>query len=254
MQFSCPPGQPDLSVQIESVTELRLPAGTPRHEPEADWYRTPVGDSAVVKTGDGTPLWIAQYRNDGSVSAFFNAAAGVPLTTFIVSEIMNLPRLLLSRHAVVLHASFLAVDGQAILFTAKKRMGKSTQASLWAQYAGAQIINGDRAMIERRADGFYACGLPYAGTSKICRKGAYPIRAVVILSQSGENEVRPAAQGESLRALLEGCTVDATNEMQLRHFLGIAEEIASSVPFYSLRCLPEKSAVDCLKNALFRAP
>ena len=249
-QFVCSPQPPDLTLRINPAGTLRLPAGLPRYRQDADWYKTEQGDIAVVKTDEGMPIWMAEYRNDGSAAAEFNTNAGIPLTTFVVTEILNLPRLLLSKGAVLLHASFIAADGKAILFTGKKQVGKSTQAALWERYTGAKVVNGDRAMLERRGSLYYACGVPYSGTSKICRNADYPIRAVVILSRGERNVVRPATAGEAVRSLLEGCTVDSADEALMSRFLGIAEDIAVSVPFFVLRCLPDESAVVCLKNAL----
>ena len=204
----------------------------------------------MVKDPDGSLLWVAEYRRSGVVEAEVCSASGMPLTSFVVSEIIDLPRLLLQKGSLLLHASYIVTEGQAILFTAKKKTGKSTQAALWQRYAGAEIVNGDRAMIERRDDTYYACATPYAGTSKICRTTDAPLRAVVILSQGDRNEARPAVPGEAFRALLSGCTVDRADEAQIELFLSAAEEIASSVSFYSLRCLPEESAVIALQNVL----
>ena len=249
-QFSCPPGQPDLTVRIRPAADPRVPSGKPRHTPEAEWYRTDQGEAAVVKDMDGNVLWVAEYRRDGAVETWFSTVSGVPLTSFVISEIINLPRLLLQRGSLFLHASYIVTEGQAILFTAKKQTGKSTQAALWQRYAGAEIVNGDRAMIERRGDTYYACATPYSGTSKICGKTDAPLRAVVILSQGDRSEARPASPGEALRALLAGCTVDRTAEPQMELFLNAAEGIAASVPFYVLRCLPDESAVTALQQAL----
>ena len=249
-QFACAPGRPDLTVRIRHTADPREPSGTPRRTPEAEWYRTERGDTAVVKDRDGTLLWVAEYRRDGSVEAEFNAVSGVPLTSFVVSEIIDLPRLLLRSGSLFLHASYIAYEGQAILFTAPRQTGKSTQAALWQRYAGAEIVNGDRAMIERRGGVYYACATPYAGTSGICGNRDAPLQAVVILSQGNRNEARRASAGEAFRALLTGCTVDRADPAQMDLFLSAAEGIAASVPFYTLRCLPDEGAVACLKERL----
>ena len=249
-KFSCDAQQPHLTVRILPEKDPRRPAGVPQAEGDTFRYRTERGEAVAVENTGGTTLWIAEYDFCGNVEAHFNTSAGIRLTSFVVSEIMDLPRLLLSRNAVVLHASFIVTDGEAILFTAKKQTGKTTQAALWERCVGARIINGDRAMIEKRGDTFYACGIPYSGTSRICLRGDFPIRAVVILSQGAENEARPAAGGEAFRALLSGCTIDTDNETQMRIFLQIAENIASSVPFFHLSCRPDEGAVACLQEAL----
>ena len=249
-QFSCPPGPADLTVRIRHEADPRVPSGQPRHTPTAEWYRTENGDAAVVKDLQGQLLWIAEYRSDGVVDAAVNTESGMPLTSFVVSEIIDLPRLLLRRGSVFLHASYILYGGQAILFTAPKQTGKSTQAALWQRFAGAETVNGDRAMMEWREGVCWACATPYAGTSKICRRVDAPVRAVVILSQGEGNEARRAAPGEALRALLNGGTVDRADPEQMALFLNAAETIAGAVPFYTLRCLPDEGAVDCLKKAL----
>lgn len=249
-KFACDAQQPHLTVRILPEKDPQPPAGPPRQEGDTFRYRTERGEAVAVESSGGTTLWIAEYDFRGSVEARFNSSAGIRLTSFVVSEIMDLPRLLLCRNAVILHASFIVTDGEAILFTAKKQTGKTTQAALWERCVGARIINGDRAMIEKRGDAFYACGIPYSGTSRICQRGDYPIRAIVILSQGEKNEVWPAAGGDAFRALLEGCTIDTDNGTQMSIFLQIAENIASSVPFFHLSCRPDEGAVACLQKAL----
>ena len=249
-RFSVPPQPPELMVRIHPVGELPLPAGEPRREPGAVWYRTDRGEAVVVENPAGEPLWVARYDASGSAEAYFRTGSGVPLTTFVVTEIVDLPRLLLRKGALVLHASFIGVGGRAVLFTAKKQTGKSTQAALWQRVAGAAVVNGDRAMIERRNGVYYACGLPYAGTSGVCLQGEYPLAAVVILSQGKQNVVRRASPAEAVRALLEGCFVDRASESLMSAFLRVAGEVASDVPFYAFRCLPDESAVACLRKAL----
>ena len=249
-QFTCPPGPADLTVRIRNKADPQVPPGKPRHTPGAEWYRTENGATAVVRDLQGMLLWVAEYRDNGAVEAEVNTASGMPLTSFVVSEIIDLPRLLLRRGSLFLHASFVLYGGQAILFTAPKQTGKSTQAALWERHAGAETVNGDRALIETRGGVCYACATPYAGTSKICRRVDAPIRAVVILSQGKENEARRATAGEAFRALLEGGTVDRADPEQMALFLNAAEVIAASLPFYALRCLPDEGAVDCLKKAL----
>ena len=54
-----------------------------------------------------------------------------------------------------------------ILFSGPSGIGKSTQAALWQRYAGAEIVNGDRALV--RPDTGTVSGVFYAGTSGISR-------------------------------------------------------------------------------------
>ena len=59
-------------------------------------------------------------------------------------------------------ASFIRWQGRGILFSAPSGTGKSTQANLWVQHQGAEVINGDRAALRQVGGRWQAFGLPYA--------------------------------------------------------------------------------------------
>lgn len=221
-QFSCAPCAPDFSVVIAPTEGISVPSGEPRRRGDIDLYASSGGIAAVGIARNGKPLWSARHTDQG-VSALFDVSAGVLLTSYVVCRIMDLPALLLKKGALVLHSSFIEKSGLAILFAAPKRTGKSTQAALWRQYAGARIINGDRALLELRGGVPYACGLPYAGTSEFCEPGAYPLRAVVLLSQGDENSVAEATKAQAFRALLEGCAFYSGEPCAVDRFCAAAE-------------------------------
>jgi hypothetical protein len=75
---------------------------------------------------------------------------------------------LLFLDSLLMHASYIDADGEAILFTAPCGTGKSTQAELWRKFAGATVINGDKAGVSFVDGRLCACGVPFCGTSGIC--------------------------------------------------------------------------------------
>ena len=166
----------------------------------------------------------------------------------LVMKMLDLPQLLLRSSGIFLHASFVIYRGKAILFTAPKQTGKSTQAALWEKYRGAKILNGDRALLRQVAGCWTAFGSPYCGTSRICEAGAYPIAAIVILSQGKENSVRPTRAREAVAAFLDGCSYDPQHNTE--QILDLALDIWQNVPVLHLCCLPDESAVECLENAI----
>ena len=167
----------------------------------------------------------------------------------LLMKLLDLPTLLLQKGAVFLHASFVAYGGRAVLFTAPKQTGKSTQAELWQRYLGAEVINGDRVLLRRKDQSWYAFGSPYCGTSQICRAGEYPVAALVVLRQGKENALRMARPREVAAALLDGCTFDPL--VQTEQILDAALELQECLPVYHFSCLPQESAVYCLRDALF---
>lgn len=163
---------------------------------------------------------------------------------------MMMESLLLARGHAVLHASAIRVGSQAILFTAPSGTGKSTQAELWNQYRGAEVLNGDKTLLYFENGTAMAGGLPYAGTSGICKRFDLPIRAIVVLRQAKEDrrtELRPA---EAVRCLLSQIVLQPWSREDVQSATELALRMAESVPIVRLDCLPEESAVACLERSL----
>lgn len=165
-----------------------------------------------------------------------------PLTFVELSEFMI-------RHDIcILHASLIACQGRGILFTAPSGTGKSTQAELWKRYRGAEILNGDRAMIRSR-DGYVAYGSPYSGSSGIYRNESAPVTAIVVLRQAPFNRVRRMTTKEAYISLLSELSLSPisreTVERQSRWLLALL----GRVPVFLLECLPDEGAVNTLYDA-----
>jgi hypothetical protein len=156
----------------------------------------------------------------------------------------------LSHGRFVLHASGVADRGEAILFTAPSGGGKSTQASLWEQNGGSEILNGDKMVIFAETDQPVAYGSPIAGSSGIYKDASAPIKAIVYLHKAPENRVERMDKSRACLALysqavkLEG---DADFNQAL---LPLLERIVQAVPVLELSCTPEPEAVDCVRSWL----
>ena len=160
-------------------------------------------------------------------------------------------RMLAKRGGVVLHSSYVFTkQGEALLFSAPSGTGKSTQAELWRSYAGAKVINGDRALIKAQ-NGVTANGIFFSGTSGICENVTAPIRAIVLLRQSFANELKKVSGKEAFMRLLPQCSYYPKEEENLKLVTGILAEIISAVPIYDFGCVPEKSAVTALNEVLY---
>lgn len=158
--------------------------------------------------------------------------------------------LVLEKHGVILHASFIEHEGKAILFTAPSETGKSTQADLWMKHREAEIINGDRAVI-RLIDGkSYACGIPFAGSSQYCKNATLPLEAIVYLGQAPETSIRKMNFAQAFTRVWEGCTVNTWNQEDLNKAIDIVQQITMQTPAYHLQCTPDESAIIALESEL----
>lgn len=171
--------------------------------------------------------------------------------TRLVFTLLNFDDIAALMNASVFHASFIEYDGSAILFTAPCGTGKSTQADLWEKHQGAETINGDKVLIYKDNDRFFAAGLPFSGSSDICKNRILAIKAIVRLSQAKENTLTRLTGIGAYKAVFEGCYHSKWNADFNKITSDVAVSFASNVPVYHLACLPDKDATEVLKNELF---
>ena len=96
--------------------------------------------------------------------------------------------------AFLMHASVVAVDGEAYAFAAPSGTGKTTHTRLWLQQFGsrAQVVNGDKPVFRFVGGALYACGTPWRGKGRAwaatscgrCGRSAF-------WRQSPTNSIRP---------------------------------------------------------------
>lgn len=169
---------------------------------------------------------------------------------FHLSAFLSPERLLLRHEAFLLHASVIDWQGNGILFSAPSGTGKSTQAALWEQTEGADILNGDRALIRRQNGKFRVYGSPYAGTSGVHTNRSVPIRAIVVLSQAKTNILTKINSLKAFTQLYREATVYSWDPDFVSSLSFLIQDLVDQIPIYSLACLPDRSAVEILKNEL----
>ena len=190
-----------------------------------------------------------------------------------------LPHIMLDNRRLMLHASYVVGQSGGIVFCAPSGTGKSTQAEIWRRYRGAQIVNGDRALLsldedmkgplpfiqgvppyrewpsaytaeQRRAAGVIAHGMPFAGSSKICYNISSPLRALVILKQGPVSRAVRLRGAAAVKAVIDNSVVESWRPGENGKALELAAEIASRVPVYLLECTPDISAAEALEAAM----
>lgn len=164
-----------------------------------------------------------------------------------VLDCIMLEHFVINNGGVLLHSSFIEFGGGAILFTAPSGVGKSTQARLWCELEGAELVNGDKSAVYTDS----VCGIPFSGSSGVqLNKSAKPL-AIVYLSQAKENTARRLCGREAFVRLWEGCVVNLWNEKNVSTAMDTVNRIISEIPIYHLSCTKDGSSVGFLKNILF---
>ena len=159
-------------------------------------------------------------------------------------------QLILNAGGFILHASFIKWNGKAILFSAPSETGKSTQAELWKSLRGAQIINGDRAVVREINGKWFACGLPFAGSSTYCENETLPLEAIVYLGQAKETKIQKWKGLMAFRNLWEQIIVPLWDKEAVEQISGKLERVVSEIPIYYLECTPDESAVIALETVI----
>lgn len=167
-----------------------------------------------------------------------------------VLNALGMEHLAVIHDSVILHASYIVADGHGILFTAPSGTGKSTQAQIWHDARGARIINGDRAIMQVKDGGVFACPLPFSGSSQICENVTSPLSAIVYLSQAPKTTISDLTGIRAFSRIWEGCCVNAWDRADTDLAMRTVSEIVARVPVYSLACTPDISAVEALERAM----
>lgn len=169
---------------------------------------------------------------------------------YCIFNALAFEKVLIKHEAIILHCSYILIDDFAILFSAPSGTGKSTQANLWYKYRDAQIINGDRAIIKKIGNRYYAMGTPICGSSDISKNISKPLKAIIYLSQSKNNYIEKIEQKEMIKKLISETTINFFNQDYFNKAFDIINHISTSVEMYHLWCTKDINAIKCLEKVL----
>lgn len=172
------------------------------------------------------------------------------ITAKTLLDAVEIEHFCVENNGFVFHSSYIIWNGKAILFTAPSGTGKSTQADLWLKYRDAEIVNGDRSIVRAVADEVFACGLPFSGSSGICKNITVPLGAIVYLGQASQNKVERLIGIKAFRAIWEGVSVNTWDINDVSMCTDIVKKVIEEIPVYKFDCLPDESAVIELEQAL----
>lgn len=210
-----------------------------------------VGESWHADTPNGAPY--AHIRREGKrliTIDYLPTATDAFSGTGGVFNHIGVESVLLSHGIAILHASFIRYRDKAVLFCGKSGVGKSTQASLWQQHRGAEVLNGDRAAI-RQTDGVWqAFGLPFAGTSGIYRCESAPVAAIVFPDHAPSTTLYTPDSSEAMRLLYPQISHRRTDPTQTVAVMDFVTALLEQVPLFRLPCTPDEGAVDLLHHTL----
>lgn len=172
---------------------------------------------------------------------------------YTIFNALAFEKVLMEHNAFVLHCSFIEYNGKAILFSAPSGTGKSTQASLWQKYECATIVNGDRAIVLKVNDKYYAYGMPICGSSDICLNKEVEILCVVYLYQNSVNSIRLLDKKTTMKNIMSETTISFFNPVFVSKIMDLCQDFALNTDMYLFGCTKYQDAVQCLKEVLYES-
>ncbi len=249
------PGAPDFTYRIHIVN--RLPEPESRlvvKRPDLTVYEAPGGECRLIGI-PGQEGWLACYEELGKWQGKISLTpAMIPALKYdtVFTSLFALERHMIKRDSLILHCAYIKHRGKSILFSAPSETGKSTQARLWEKYRGSETVNGDRALLRKKAGIWYACGWPICGSSEICRLENIPIHAIVMLRQGKKNIAERLSPMQAFTQMYGQITINQWNPVFVSKAVEKIEDLVSSVPVFQLTCDMTEGAVQCLERALFQ--
>lgn len=238
----------DRTLTMQIVDTLDPPSGEQvYHTPSQQIYRLDDGqiryEGVVANSLDGAYLRIERHGVNSTVQVQKSAITH-GITSKLVLKAMEAEHLICDAGGFLLHASWIQIGGKGILFTGPSGIGKSTQAALWCDYRGAELINGDRAAVFTD----HVRGIPFRGSSGVGKNRRTDLAAIIYLTQAPETTLTRLTGARAFRRLWEGCSINIWNQTDIERTTAAVMSTLSAVPIYHLACRKDETAIEALEK------
>lgn len=162
---------------------------------------------------------------------------------------------LIDYSVLLFHSAVIAVNGEAFLFTAPSRTGKTTHILKWLEHLpDAYVVNGDKPFIKFSDDGTppLACGSPWAGKENLYTNTMVPLKSIILMERAEENHIEQISFAQAFPALLQQI-YHPDDEGKMRKTLRLMQRLNPAVSFWRFQCNNFKDdCFDVAYNALVK--
>jgi len=150
---------------------------------------------------------------------------------------------LILHQGIFIHASAVAVDEKAYLFSAPSGTGKSTHTALWTKVFGerALILNDDKPAVRIVEDQIYAYGTPWSGKTDQSINRRIPLQGICFLSRGEKNKINRISPSKAIPKLLEQ-TLLPDDKTRMNLLLDTVQELMLRTPIFEMQCNMDPSA------------
>ncbi|MGL6200074.1 MAG: hypothetical protein ACRC3H_14195 [Lachnospiraceae bacterium] len=237
---------PMLRISVEGCEETRISA-----------YDYELAPFRFLKRGYEIKVWNRHY-GDGYVLINPPWNSAVIRETTCASDITgtNLLQIAFSsflsmNQGLFMHGAVIAYQKSGIIFTASPGGGKSTQAAIWQSVLGAEIINGDKAMIRLKDSGVMVYGSPWSGSSAFRVNKGVPLKAIIVLEKGNFNIIHQMKGTAQLYELGKHIYFPYWHKNLINSTLSVLDALFRQVPIFRLTCKPDETAAFLVRETIF---
>lgn len=157
-----------------------------------------------------------------------------------------------SKNNFLIHSCAISREGLGYLFSGPSGSGKSTIAKLSSDLHYT-VLN-DELVIVNKVNGHYMVGsTPFRGDFLENSKGCVPLYAIFLIGHGEENIIKKISKREFVARFLRDVVYSDTllsmkKKEVLLEMVDFCADVASEVPFYELRFLPDNSFWNSIDN------
>lgn len=216
----------------------------------------------ISRTKEGGTLWQYLRKKNLNVLLSYHVSAGWKRITLLKDHSSScgqmafeylahlLTACMLAHGLLTFHGVLMEYEGNGIIISAASGTGKTTHVRLWRDLRRALIINGDRAVCAKTAEGWTGYGLPWSGTSGEQINRSVAIRALVVLRRGETNEAHRISALEAFHQVFAHVLYPSWDKALTEKMMDLLESFLRDVPIFLLSCRPDAESVDVLHDAL----
>lgn len=156
---------------------------------------------------------------------------------------------------MLLHGAVISDGTHGFVFTADSGVGKTTHVRLWQKAFGEEvsIVNGDKPLIRKRGETWYAYGTPWCGKEGWNINTSVPLTGICFLRRGETNVVHPFNGASAVGAIFPQLLIPQ-EPLALTATLDLLDGLLTEVPLYEMYCTISEEAARVARAAMTPKP
>jgi|GEM_PF-2798822 len=234
-------GEPSI---IQTIEENILPFTIPFYG--VSFFQDKINGRIVQSICD--PNVLIRYSEDWS-HIVASGPPGEEMFELIITAFYS--RLSRLEPSMLLHASAVRHEGEAVLFVGPSGIGKTTQAELWKKYLQADILNGDKVFVRVDRGRPTAFGSPWAGSSPYIVNDHAAMKGIVLLRQGRDNQIQKLTNLYAFQAVAKHTFFPQWDRLCAANVIQMLSMVLMRTPVFILTCRPDEEAVQITRQAIW---